>query len=202
MFATARRRSVASASTRSSSPARITPTRRPTSRAGTSRRQRYGIAPAARRRDPGAAARRPLRRAGPGRPGAAPTSRPRAPTPTRSQRRCRRGRFEVAERIAGPLGVGLPAGEPGLYLCHTLCELGAEPAAELADRAAAVPSHPDPPLHGRPRHRRRDHRRRLLREHRRCPRRPRTERQKRSESVSPITIARRARKRANRRSAK
>jgi hypothetical protein len=33
----------------------------------------------------------------------------------------------VAERIAGPLGAGMPAGEPRLYLCHTLCELGAEP---------------------------------------------------------------------------
>lgn len=33
----------------------------------------------------------------------------------------------VAERLAGPLGVALPPGKPQLYLCHTLCELGAEP---------------------------------------------------------------------------
>ncbi|HVW47677.1 MAG TPA: hypothetical protein VHA76_11525 [Solirubrobacterales bacterium] len=35
--------------------------------------------------------------------------------------------LRAAERIAGPLGVGLPPGRPRLYLCHTLCELGAEP---------------------------------------------------------------------------
>jgi hypothetical protein len=35
----------------------------------------------------------------------------------------------VAERVAGPLGVGMPSGPSRLYLCHTLCELGAEPLA-------------------------------------------------------------------------
>jgi hypothetical protein len=49
----------------------------------------------------------------------------------------------VAERIAGPLGVGMPAGKPRLYLCHTLCELGAEPlASELATIAAFLESDP------------------------------------------------------------
>lgn len=51
--------------------------------------------------------------------------------------------LRVAERIAGPLGAGMPAGEPRLYLCHTLCELGAEPLApELATIAAFLESHP------------------------------------------------------------
>ena len=43
----------------------------------------------------------------------------------------------VAERIAGPLGAGMPAGEPGLYLCHTLCELGAEPLGRELRKIAA-----------------------------------------------------------------
>jgi hypothetical protein len=49
----------------------------------------------------------------------------------------------VAERLAGPLGVGMPVGEPGLYLCHTLCELGAEPLGrelgKIADFLEADP---------------------------------------------------------------
>jgi hypothetical protein len=49
----------------------------------------------------------------------------------------------VAERIAGPLGIGLPAGEPRLYLCHTLCELGSEPLGrELKAIAAFLDAHP------------------------------------------------------------
>ena len=49
----------------------------------------------------------------------------------------------VAERIAGPLGAGMPAGEPRLYLCHTLCELGAEPLdRELGAIAAFLESNP------------------------------------------------------------
>jgi hypothetical protein len=51
--------------------------------------------------------------------------------------------IQVAERIAGPLGAGMPAGEPRLYLCHTLCELGAEPLdRELRTIAAFLESHP------------------------------------------------------------
>jgi hypothetical protein len=51
--------------------------------------------------------------------------------------------LRVAERIAGPLGAGTPAGKPRLYLCHTLCELGAEPLApELAKIAAFLEAHP------------------------------------------------------------
>jgi hypothetical protein len=51
--------------------------------------------------------------------------------------------LRVAERIAGPLGAGVPAGKPRLYLCHTLCELGAEPLAPELERIAAfLDSHP------------------------------------------------------------
>lgn len=35
--------------------------------------------------------------------------------------------LEAAERAAGQVGGPAPEGERGLYLCHTLCELGAEP---------------------------------------------------------------------------
>jgi hypothetical protein len=34
---------------------------------------------------------------------------------------------EAAERLAGQLGLVPSEGERGIYLCHTLCELGAEP---------------------------------------------------------------------------
>ncbi len=51
--------------------------------------------------------------------------------------------LRIAERIAGPLGVGLPAGEPELYLCHTVCELGAEPLGrELETITAFLEAHP------------------------------------------------------------
>lgn len=51
--------------------------------------------------------------------------------------------LRAAERIAGPLGAGMPAGKPRLYLCHTLCELGAEPLGpELATIAAFLEAHP------------------------------------------------------------
>ncbi len=53
------------------------------------------------------------------------------------------GALRVAERVAGPLGVGLPTGEPRLYLCHTLCELGAEPLVrELKTIASFIKSEP------------------------------------------------------------
>jgi hypothetical protein len=49
----------------------------------------------------------------------------------------------VAERLAGPLGVGLPDAKPSLYLCHTLCELGAEPlGSELKAIASFLDAHP------------------------------------------------------------
>jgi hypothetical protein len=35
--------------------------------------------------------------------------------------------LRVADRVAGRVGVGTLSGKPGLYLCHTLCELGAPP---------------------------------------------------------------------------
>jgi hypothetical protein len=35
--------------------------------------------------------------------------------------------LRLASRLAGPSGLGSPKGSPALYLCHTLCELGAEP---------------------------------------------------------------------------
>jgi hypothetical protein len=36
----------------------------------------------------------------------------------------------IADRLTGRVGFGEPAGELGLYMCHTLCELGAEPMVE------------------------------------------------------------------------
>ncbi|HEY0276803.1 MAG TPA: hypothetical protein VGC32_00905 [Solirubrobacterales bacterium] len=54
-----------------------------------------------------------------------------------------RGALRAAERIAGPLGAGVPSGKPRLYLCHTLCELGAEPLApELATIRAFLEAEP------------------------------------------------------------
>jgi hypothetical protein len=51
---------------------------------------------------------------------------------------------QVAERIAGPLGAGMPPGKPRLYLCHTLCELGAEPLGrELGVIDAFLAAHPE-----------------------------------------------------------
>ena len=51
--------------------------------------------------------------------------------------------IRAAEQLAGPLGVGLPDAPPGLYLCHTLCELGAEPLdRELDGIASFLDSHP------------------------------------------------------------
>ncbi|HTA34552.1 MAG TPA: hypothetical protein VK721_14125 [Solirubrobacteraceae bacterium] len=35
--------------------------------------------------------------------------------------------LRLADRVAGRVGVGTLSGKPALYLCHTLCELGAEP---------------------------------------------------------------------------
>jgi hypothetical protein len=53
------------------------------------------------------------------------------------------GALRAAERIAGPLGAGMPSGKPRLYLCHTLCELGAEPLApELAKIHAFLEAEP------------------------------------------------------------
>ncbi|MFT3865552.1 MAG: hypothetical protein QM729_14880 [Solirubrobacterales bacterium] len=51
--------------------------------------------------------------------------------------------LRAAERIAGPLGVGMPRGEPRLYLCHTLCELGSEPLGrELRGIDSFLEAHP------------------------------------------------------------
>jgi len=41
----------------------------------------------------------------------------------------------LADRVAGQVGVGELKGKPELYLCHTLCELGAEP---LGQELAAI----------------------------------------------------------------
>ena len=35
--------------------------------------------------------------------------------------------LRVADRVAGRVGLGTLNGTPEPYLCHTLCELGAEP---------------------------------------------------------------------------
>jgi hypothetical protein len=41
--------------------------------------------------------------------------------------------LRVAGRVAGGVGLGGLHGTPGLYLCHTLCELGAEPLGRELD---------------------------------------------------------------------
>jgi hypothetical protein len=55
-----------------------------------------------------------------------------------------RSALQVADRVAGGIGLGTLKGEPQPYLCHTLCELGAEPFdRELGTIAAFLREHPD-----------------------------------------------------------
>jgi hypothetical protein len=52
--------------------------------------------------------------------------------------------LRLADRIAGRVGVGTLSGTPELYLCHTLCELGAEPLnQELEVIKGFLNRHPD-----------------------------------------------------------
>jgi hypothetical protein len=52
--------------------------------------------------------------------------------------------LRVADRVAGRVGVGTLNGTPLPYLCHTLCELGAEPLnRELAAIGDFLARHPD-----------------------------------------------------------
>jgi hypothetical protein len=52
--------------------------------------------------------------------------------------------LRVADRVAGGVGLGTLKGKPEPYLCHTLCELGAEPLdRELDGLAAFLREHPD-----------------------------------------------------------
>jgi hypothetical protein len=52
--------------------------------------------------------------------------------------------LRVADRIAGEVGVGRLNGKPEPYLCHTLCELGAEPLdRELEVIRRFLEDHPD-----------------------------------------------------------
>jgi hypothetical protein len=52
--------------------------------------------------------------------------------------------LRVADRVAGRVGVGTLNGPPEPYLCHTLCELGAEPLnQELEVIGAFLKQHPD-----------------------------------------------------------
>jgi hypothetical protein len=52
--------------------------------------------------------------------------------------------LRVADRVAGRVGVGTLNGAPELYLCHTLCELGAEPLSkELEAIRSFLEQHPD-----------------------------------------------------------
>jgi hypothetical protein len=52
--------------------------------------------------------------------------------------------LRLADRLAGRVGVGTPAGTPELYLCHTLCELGADPLSrELKAIGSFLAEHPD-----------------------------------------------------------
>ncbi len=52
--------------------------------------------------------------------------------------------LQVADRVAGGIGLGTLKGKPEPYLCHTLCELGAEPLGrELDGMATFLREHPD-----------------------------------------------------------
>ncbi len=52
--------------------------------------------------------------------------------------------LRVADRVAGRVGVGRLDGTPEPYLCHTLCELGAEPLdRELEAIGGFLDRHPD-----------------------------------------------------------
>jgi hypothetical protein len=52
--------------------------------------------------------------------------------------------LQVADRVAGGVGIGTLTGKPEPYLCHTLCELGAEPLdRELDGIATFLREHPD-----------------------------------------------------------
>ena len=52
--------------------------------------------------------------------------------------------LRVADHVAGGIGLGSSRGRPKLYLCHTLCELGAEPLQqELGVIADFLRRHPD-----------------------------------------------------------
>ncbi len=52
--------------------------------------------------------------------------------------------LRVADRVAGRVGVGTLNGTPEPYLCHTLCELGAEPLnRELEAIRSFLERHPD-----------------------------------------------------------
>jgi hypothetical protein len=52
--------------------------------------------------------------------------------------------LRIADRIAGEVGVGRLNGTPEPYLCHTLCELGAEPLdQELEVVRRFLETHPD-----------------------------------------------------------
>lgn len=52
--------------------------------------------------------------------------------------------LRVADRVAGGVGLGTLKGKPEPYLCHTLCELGAEPLdRELDGIATFLREHPD-----------------------------------------------------------
>jgi hypothetical protein len=52
--------------------------------------------------------------------------------------------LQIADRVAGGVGVGTLHGKPEPYLCHTLCELGAEPLnRELEVIRGFLEGHPD-----------------------------------------------------------
>ncbi|HEX7609126.1 MAG TPA: hypothetical protein VF380_00510, partial [Solirubrobacteraceae bacterium] len=51
--------------------------------------------------------------------------------------------LRIADRVAGQVGVGTPTGTSAPYLCHTLCELGAEPLVrELETIRSFMERHP------------------------------------------------------------
>ena len=63
----------------------------------------------------------------PARGASGPTSRGRTRHATRLRAELSPRALRTADRLAGRVGASLPTGRRSPYLCHTLCELGAEP---------------------------------------------------------------------------
>ena len=85
---------------------------------------------AAARRDPRAAHRRPPRRAGPGSGRIRTDLEAEGSDRNKVARELSPAALRTADRLVGRAGVGRPVGRRRPYLCHTLCELGAEPLDE------------------------------------------------------------------------
>ena len=86
--------------------------------------------PPAARRDPRAARRRPPGRARPRTGASARISTAEGSDRNKVAQELSPAALRAADRLVGRAGVGKPVGRRRPYLCHTLCELGAEPLDE------------------------------------------------------------------------